>query len=134
MWYLIGGTLLLTLVWIYSKRDYLRMALKMIEVVRSISHEPLPAQHVAGNVYVVTYLHRGQEYKLFFPVRHDVKAQFKGKDVYVNIGGVTASLNQEPGVPYLIKANDFDQSAKICVCSEVDDTNITFEGLQSITM
>ena len=132
MWYFVGGALLLVSSWALLRKGKLMAALKMIEMIRSVSHEPLPAQHVAGNVYVVTYLHNGQQYKLFFPIQSDVKNQFFGKDVYVSIGETSVNINQEPGVPYLIRAGDFDGEAQVSVYCEDDETNKIFKDAQPI--
>lgn len=137
MWFLLGGLVVLASVLVCLKRykpSGCMSVLKAFELLRSVPNEPMPAQHVSGNVYVVSYLHDGQVYHLYFPIRSEVKEMFKGKDVYLILELVNANLNQEPGVPYYIQAGDFSSEAIISVISEDDEKVISFENNEDVTL
>ncbi len=137
MWLLLGGAVILAsaLVWFrgYKLPNCMAM-LRAVEMIRSVPNEPMPAIHVSGNVYMISYLHDGQVYRLYFPIRPDVKDAFKDKNVYLSIGEVTCDLNQEPGVPYSIQANDFCSEAVISVFSEDDESLNSFYNKDPVAL
>lgn len=137
MWFFLGGVVVLASVvtWLKGCKlpNYMTM-LKAVEVIRSVPNEPMPAIHVAGNVYMISYLHDGQVYRLYFPIRPDVKDAFKDRNVYLSIGETTCDLNQEPGVPYSIQAGDFCPEAVVSIMSEDDESVISFHNRDPIVV
>lgn len=132
MWFLVGSAIIIASLWTcMKKRKSIDYMLKVAEMIRSVSPEPMPAIHVSGNVYMISYLHDGQVYRLYFPIRD--KRILHGKNVYLNIEDVNCDLNQQPGVPYFVQASDFSPEAIISIFSEDDENIVVFRDKEQVT-
>lgn len=109
------------------------MLIQLLNLIRTVeTKQAVPIKHVAGDVYEITYIHEDRLYKLFFPIRNQLKSSMRNTDVFIKIKDTSVEISQQPGVPYIIQPNDFCEGASITVFREDDDLEKTFLGAESI--
>jgi hypothetical protein len=117
----------------YKRKAWFRLCLSLIETLTQKPAEPLPLEHVYGQVYVATYLHEGRKYKLYLPLNKTRPLRLE-ETLYAEINDCQIALNgQQPGVPYFITASDFHPECRLNLWSEDDECIVTFKGDEKLT-
>ena len=67
------------------------------------------------NFAVLTYQRRGRDYKVYIPYQRKLIPPMGSTTVYLTTAGDKINITQQPGVPYLLTANEMGGSQFLLV-------------------